>query len=146
MNKFYILFSLIFISTSAFSQGQQEDCYSYYNDYFQARGAFKVKDSIYEKVIISIRTVDQDGSPITNCLYGKVKVKNGAVVSMHLQFVDGEYEIFEPKFKNDYDMVIVGGVSRTQVTMDDEKINVFFVNHIRPKKKNYQAAPLIKFD
>lgn len=140
MRKIYFT-SLLFLFVAA-SYAQDVDCYNYYYKAFEDRGAYNVEDGVHDtKVIVSIRS----GNDI-DCYEGKVEVKNGVIVKIFLKFVDETFEVYNPKFKNDYATTIKNGVSRSQITMEDEIINVFFLDKIKPKKKNYKKAKLIKLD
>lgn len=140
MKNLYFLFLFVSLSFSGFSQ-DDVDCYNYYYKVFEQRGAYNVEDGSHEDVIVSIRKGDQ-----SDCYEGKVQVENNTVVKIFLQFEDGSYEPYSPKFKNDYATTIKDGISRSQITMEDEIVNVFFIKKIKPKKKNYKKAKLIKLD
>jgi hypothetical protein len=129
------------LTSLSFAFGQDSDCYNHYYKVFKERGAYKINDGVHENVIISVRG---EGDP--ECFLGKVEVKGGNVVKMFLSFEDDTYELFDPKLKNDYATTISRGISRSQITMDDEIINVFFIKKIKPKKKKYKKAPLIKIE
>ena len=134
MKKLYFASLLCLFITASYAQ--DVDCYNYYYKAFEQRGAYNVEDGVHDKkVIVSIRTGNE-----TECYEGKVEVKNGVIVKIFLKFVDN------PKFKNDYATTIKNGVSRSQITMEDEIVNVFFLDKIKPKKKNYKKAKLIKLD
>lgn len=139
MKKIYLL--TLFLTALNFAFGQDGDCYNHYYKVFKERGAYKVNDGTYENVIITIRG---EGEP--ECYLGKVEVKDGNVIKMFLSFEDDTYELYEPKLKNDYPSTVSAGISRSQITMDDEIVNVFFVKKIKPKKKKYKKAPLLKLE
>ena len=139
MKKIYLL-ALITI-TFNFAFGQDVDCYNHYYKIFKERGAYKINDGVHEKVIITVRG---EGEP--DCYLGKVEVKDGNVVKMFLTFEDDTYELYEPKLKNDYPSTVSAGISRSQITMDDEIINIFFVKKIKPEKKKYKKAPLLNLE
>lgn len=139
MKKIYFL-ALITLTLN-FALAQDVDCYNHYYKIFKERGAYKINDGVHEKVIITVRG---EGEP--ECYLGKVEVKDGNVVKMFLTFEDDTYELYEPKLKNDYPSTVSAGISRSQITMDDEIINVFFVKKIKPLKKQYKKAPLLKLE
>lgn len=138
--KTLLFFTLLLGSSLIFAQ---ENCYQKYIKVFEVRGANEVKDGTYEDIIVTIRK----GS-YSDCLIGKVKVINGNIEpgSIHLSFVDGSYEKFDRAYKYDEPIRIINGVSKTMVTMDDELINIMFVDAIKPKKKAFKRAPSPDFD
>lgn len=139
MKNLYLL--ILFILPISLSYAQDVNCYNYYYKVFQQRGAYNVEDGNHEDVIVSIRKGDA-----SDCYEGKVTVKDNTVTKIFLQFEDGSFEPYSPKFKNDYATTIKDGVSRSQITMEDEIVNVFFIKKIKPKKKKYKKAKLIKLD
>lgn len=140
MKKLYFAALLATCSLSGFSQ-DDVDCYNYYYKVFEQRGAYNVQDGVHEDVIVSIRSGNE-----TECYEGKVEVKNGSVSKIFLEFEDKTYEAYSPKFKNDYATTIKNGVSRSQITMEDEIVNIFFLEKIKPKKKKYKKAKLRKLE
>lgn len=140
MKNLYFLFLFISLSFAGLSQ-DEVDCYNYYYKVFEKRGAYNVEDGDHENVIVSIRKGDQ-----ADCYEGKVHVKDNTITKIYLKFEDGSFELYTPKFKNDYPTTIKDGISRSQITMEDEIVNVFFIKKIKPKKKKYKKAKLIKLD
>ncbi|GIV40930.1 MAG: hypothetical protein KatS3mg034_0240 [Vicingaceae bacterium] len=141
-----ILSFILFISFyHVFSQEEAEPtCYQKYALVFEKRGAFPVKDGTYDDVIITFRR----GSS-ADCFLGKATVKDGRIIldELYIKFEDGTYEKIERKFKYPEEPIkIVNGISNSIVCHDDELINVMFVKHIKPKKKNYKKAPEPEFD
>jgi hypothetical protein len=134
-----ILLTLLF-STSLISLNAQSEptCYQKYAKVFEVRGANNVKDGNHESVVVTIRK----GS-FADCFIGQVKVKNGIIDkgSLKLSFVDGSFEPFRREYKFDDPITIVNGMSKTMVTMDEELVNVMFVEAIKPKKKALKRAP-----
>lgn len=134
-----ILFTILFSLVTMLSFGQDDrNCYDKYADKFQERGAFEVEDGWYENVIITFRKDDH-----AECLFGKVKVENGAVTVIYLKYADGTYEEnpIKKKYKHEDPATIVNGISKTKITEDNELINVIFVKSIKPPKKKYSEAP-----
>ena len=123
------LFLILSINLSA--QGSPT-CFQKYAKVFEVRGANLVKDGVHKDVIISIRK----GS-FADCFLGKVKVLNGVIVrkSIELSFVDDSFEPLTRSYKSEDPINIVGGISRTLLTNDEELINIMFVSAIKPKKK-----------
>lgn len=114
-----------------------ESCYAAYARVFEARGARDVEDGMHDNVIISIRQGVR-----SDCYKGKVKVEKGVVKEMFIKFTDGGYDVFAPNLKSDQTAEIVNGISKTLITADERLINVLFINHIKPKKKEYERASL----
>lgn len=141
MKKLYFLFLLSAFSFTSFSQNSEQDCYEYYNKYFSERGGYKVEDGQHNNVIISIKTGSE-----AECFQGKVNVENGVITHIFFLLEDESFEEYKPKFKNDYPITVHNGVSRTQITIDDEIVNIFFIEKIKPKKQKRKKATLIKFD
>lgn len=149
MKKIVLLINLIvfsFFTVSAQSNGDEEiepTCYQKYAKVFEKRGAYEVKDGVYDDVIITFRK----GSS-ADCFYGKVTVVKEQIdkEKIFLKFEDNSYEKVRKKYKYEQPVTIDNGISRTMVTHDDELINVLFVDKIKPKKKAYIRAPDPDFD
>ena len=145
MKKIITTLVLTAIVSVAFSQSSPESsCYTKYAKVFEKRGAKEVADGTYDDVIITIRK----GS-MADCFYGKVTIKEGNVDyrNMYLKFEDGTFEKLDLTFKNEKVYIkIVNGISNTFVTMDEELVNVLFVNRIKPTKKKYAQAAEPDFD
>ncbi len=139
--KYFVLGLGMCLFTNLLAQSSIESCYDSYLKVFENRGASKVVDGTHDDVIISVRSNGQ-----AECYLGKVHVKGGEITQMFMKFEDKSYEKFNVKWKKAYPITIHNGVSRTQVTTDDEKVNVMFTKSIKPKKKKYQRAPVPKFD
>lgn len=145
MKKIYaILFSLfcsIVIANAQAPAEEEASCYYQYLKIFESRGANDVTDGVFDDVVISVRKGTR-----TDCYTGKVMIEKKAIRTMYIKFSDGNYDLFEPLFKFKEDIVIVNGKSKTQVTVDDQLIDVFFPKLLRPKKKSYERAPLPSLD
>ncbi len=132
-------------SIAQVKKGGQEvvapNCYQKYAAVFEKRGAKHVEDGVHDDIIITIRQgINAD------CFYGRVKVDQGKISKMEFKFEDGTFEFLDKRYKQRFDGTIQNGMSRSQVTEDDEIINVLFVKHIKPKKKEYMKAPDPNFD
>lgn len=121
----------------------QDECYYQYVEKFEQRGAFFVEDGMHEDVIITFRKGSR-----TDCFLGRAKVANGMInkSTIYLKLEDGSYEPVSRKFRNNNPVEIDGGVSETMVALDDELINIFFSDSLKPKKKDYVRAPDPEFD
>lgn len=145
MKKIYsLVFSLFCITTIAFSQVPAEDdasCYYQYLNVFESRGANDVTDGVLDDVVISVRKGTR-----TDCYSGKVMIEKKAIKTMYIKVVDGSFDLFEPLYKFKEEIIVVNGKSKTQVTVDDQLIDVFFPKLLRAKKKSYERAPLPSLD
>lgn len=133
---------LIVIAGRLTAQTQEGSCYNQWAKAFEIRGADDVKDGWHEGVVLTIRT----GSK-TTCLTAKVQVEAGNVKEIFIKYVDGKFEVYKPEWKyTDQKGVITNGISHTLQTMDDDLVNVIFINHLKAKKKAYELAPLPGID
>lgn len=135
---------LSFVSLSFFlSNAQDEDrsCYAMWAKAFEIRGSHEIKDGWHDGVVLSIRVGSRN-----DCYTSKVQVEQGKVKDIFIKFVDGRYEPYLPKYKYDQKHTITNGISKTVQTVDDELINIIFINHLLPKKQAYEKAPLPTFD
>jgi len=95
MKKSLLVLIITLISTISFSQ--TDDCYSRLQKAFNVRGANPVSNDMHRNVIISY--FQTDGSAY--CISGKVRVENGKIVSIFIQYDDNTYELMEKDFYND---------------------------------------------
>lgn len=141
MKKHLLILSVLLISTSIFSQNSATttDCFKKLEEAFAKRGSLSVADAIHTNVIISFF---EDGG--SRCVGGKVRVENGTVTSIFLQFEDGTYELMDKKFYNAKKMapVITNGISEMITTVDGEKLRVVFIDKLKPKKQTYKEINL----
>lgn len=141
MKKHLLILSVLLISTSIFSQNSAAttDCFKKLEEAFAKRGSLSVADAIHTNVIISF--FEEGGS---RCVGGKVRVENGTVTSIFLQFEDGTYELMDKKFYNAKKMapVITNGISEMITTVDGEKLRVVFIDKLKPKKQTYKEINL----
>lgn len=148
MKKMYAFLCSLLLSSVLFSAKAQSpaavdeaSCYYQYLKVFELRGANEVLEGINEDVVISVRKGTR-----TDCYTGKVIVEKKAIKTMYIRFSDGNYDLFEPIYKFKEDIVVVNGKSKTQVTVDDQLVDVFFPKLLRPKKKSYERAPVPSLD
>lgn len=130
MKKSLLFLSAIFIAISA---SAQSDCYKKLEEAFNKRGAYTVADDMHRNVIISY--FQKDGT--SRCVSGKVRVENGQIQSVFIQYDDDTYELMEDKFYNDKKTfpVIVNGISEMIYTSKGEKFKVIFIEKLKPKQK-----------
>ena len=112
------------------------NCYDKYAKKFEERGANEVEDGWHDEVVITFRK----GSN-ADCLIGKVLVEEGKITQIQIANADGTYEWYKKKFKTAIEFTVTNGISATQITADDELVNVIFVKHIKPPKKKFMVAP-----
>jgi hypothetical protein len=136
MKKHFLLLSVLFLSLSSFSQN---DCFKKLEDAFAKRGANTVGDAIHSNVIVSF--FEETG---TRCVGGKVRVENGTITSVFLQFNDNSYELMEKKFYNAKKTppTITNGISEMIYTADGEKFRIVFIEKLKPKKQVYKEISL----
>ncbi|MGQ3014949.1 MAG: hypothetical protein ACT6QS_14665 [Flavobacteriales bacterium] len=134
---FLFLLSLPVLLFAQTPESNDDNCFVQYMKLFEKRGGNEVVDGVYDDVIISIRIGTQ-----CDCYRGKVKVENKAIRSVYIRYSDGSYDLYEPNYKYKDDWLVVAGKSKTRVTNDDKLVDIFFPSLLRPKKKDYEKAPL----
>ena len=132
-----ILFTLV-LSTISFAQ---EDCFTRLENAFKERGSLSISDDIHSNVIICF--FEEGG---TRCVGGKVRVENGTITSVFLQFEDNTYEMMNKKFYSSAKRLpptISNGISELIQTSDgQDKFKVVFIGKLKPKKKAYKEINL----
>ncbi len=143
LSLLFLLFSSSPIKGQANGEDDQKNCFEKYVEAFERRGAKKVEDTVHEEVVVTIRKGERG-----DCFMGKAEVKDGIVVKTHLMVEDSTYERMTYDYKHEeVKAEIVNGVSRTKVTEDEGKlVNVLFIDHMKPKQKEYIRAPEPDFD
>ncbi|MFD1552311.1 hypothetical protein DNU06_11240 [Putridiphycobacter roseus] len=131
------IFLLILLSVFFVNSYAQTGCYSDWKTVFEKRGAYTVTDDMYRNVIISFIEGEE-----SFCIYGKVRVENGKIVSIFVQYEDGEFALMDQKFTNKLKRApgIVNGISEEISNEAGEKFYVLFVDKIKPKKREYKKA------
>ena len=132
-----ILLTILISSTLAFSQ---EDCYTRLANAFKERGSLSVSDDIHSNVIICFFDNEE-----TRCVGGKVRVDNGTITSVFLQFEDDTYDMMTEKFYSTAKRMppsINNGISEMIQTARGEKFKVVFIKKLKPKKKAYKQISL----
>ena len=138
MKKLLISLSIVGFITFLSSSIVVDDlnCYDKYSKKFEERGANEVENGWHEDVVITFR---KGGS--ADCYIGKVRIEEFKITQLYIKNADGTFEIYKKKFKPGGDFTIINGISQTQITTDDELVNVIFVKHIKPPKKKLTVAP-----
>jgi hypothetical protein len=137
MKKQLVILFTIVLSSITFAQ---EDCYTRLENAFKERGSLSVSDDIHSNVILCF--FEEEG---TRCVGGKVRVENGTVTSVFLQYEDNTYEIMSKKFYSSAKRLpptISNGISELIQTADGEKFKVVFISKLKPKKKAYKEISL----
>ncbi len=126
-----ILFIFALVSIGTF-YAQTTDCYKKYEEAFIKRGAFTVGDDMHRNVVISY--FEKDG---TSCVSGKVRVENGQITQIFIQFDDQTYEPIDKKFYNEKKTYpsVINGISEMIYTNDGEKFKIIFIEKLKPKQK-----------
>lgn len=145
MKQLIFAFAFLISSLGLFAQtsSDREDksCYAMWAKAFEIRGSHEIKDGWHDGVVLSIRSGSRN-----DCYTAKVQVEKGDIKDIFIKFVDGRYEPYLPKYKYDQKISITNGISRTMQTVDDELVNIIFINHLLPKKQAYEKAPLPSLD
>ena len=130
-----LIFFGILLSSSAMAQ----DCFIRLQKAFDDRGAYSVGDNMHRNVYLSYF---EDGT--SRCISGKVRVENGKIVSVFMQYNDGTYELLDAKFYNSNKLqpAIINGISEMIYTAEGEKFKVVFIDQLKPKQKAFKAIEL----
>jgi len=136
MKKSLLILSAIFISTTSFSQG---DCFKKLEEAFSKRGSSSIADDMHLNVIVSFF----EGESV-KCVGGKVRVENGTITSIFLQFNDNTHESMNKKFYNSKKTppIISNGISEMIFTAEGDKFRVIFIDKLKPKKREYKEINL----
>lgn len=132
-----LLIGLSFLTlTSIYAQN---GCYDRLEKAFAKRGAYTVSDDMHRNVILSFFTPDGQ-----ECLNGKVRVENGFITAIFIQFNEGDYELIEKKFANPQKTPpkVVNGISEMIHVSDGQKLKVIFIDKLKPKQREYKSAEL----
>lgn len=137
------LFVFFFALSINAAMAQKEEkielnCYNKWAVKFEERGAEDIKDGIYTDVIISSR----QGNKAT-CNSGKAEVLKGKLIKCYTLLSDGTYEEVKRTWKNksNENVNIVGGISRSMLTVHNEIINVLWPSSMKAKKAKPIQAP-----
>jgi hypothetical protein len=142
MKKLFYVLILVAGTGVLRAQSEEASCYSQWAKAFEVRGADDVKDGWHDGVVISIRSGSR-----TKCFTAKVEVTNQVIKEIFIKFVDGKFELYKPDWKYpEQTASIINGISKTLQTKDDELVNLIFINHLKPKKKAFELAPLPDID
>lgn len=121
------------------SIAQENNCFSKLESAFAKRGSYSVADDMHRNVILSFFEGEN-----SYCLNGKVRVENGMITSIFIQYQDGDYELYDKKFYNlqKNPPKITNGISEMIFTTDNEKLRVVFIEKLKPKQREYSKANL----
>lgn len=138
MKRSLLLAISFFTITGLFAQ--EENCFTRLEKAFAKRGSYTIADDMHRNVILSF--FESDGS--CECLYGKVRVENGMITNIFIQFNEGDFELMDKKFYNAQKTPpkITNGISEMIYTQDGEKLRVVFIEKLKPKQREYKQAEL----
>ena len=124
-----------FMPTASFSQ----ECFTRLQKAFDERGSTAIANDMHRNVILSYL---EDGAYY--CLSGKVRVEDGYITNIFIQYEDASYERLEKKFTNadKTEPAITNGISEMIYIDGGERLRVVFIDNLKPKKKGYKAATL----
>ena len=137
MKKQLLILITLLLSSVTFAQ---DDCYTRLENAFKERGSLSVSDDIHSNVIICFFDDEE-----TRCVGGKVRVDNGTITSVFLQFEDDTYDMMTEKFYSTAKRMpptINNGISEMIQTARGEKFKVVFIKKLKPKKKAYKQINL----
>ncbi len=141
--KTKVMFALFFALSLNPAMAQKEEkielnCYNKWAVKFEERGAEEVKDGVYTDVIISSRM----GNKAT-CNTGKAEVLKGKLIRCYTLLSDGTYEEIKRTWKNksNENVNIVGGISKSMITVHNEIINVLWPSSMKAKRAKPIQAP-----
>lgn len=137
MKKTILVILSVFSVFALFSQ--DGGCFPQLEKAFEKRGSYTVADDMHRNVILSFFEGED-----SFCLNGKARVENGNIVSIFIQFKDGDYEFYNKKFYNAQKNPpkVNNGISEMIYTADGEKLKVVFIEKLKPKQREYQKANL----
>ena len=132
MKKTILIALSIFSLSTLFAQ---DGCFDRLQKAFEKRGSYAVADDMHRNVILSFFTPDGQ-----ECLSGKVRVENGYITSIFIQYRDGDFFLLEKKFYNQQKNPpkVTNGISEMIVNADRENFRVVFIDRLKPKKKSLQ--------
>ena len=138
MKRFLLIGLTLVLTTLTFAQADNT-CYKIWEKHFKKRGAYSVADDMHRNVIVSFVEGDE-----AYCYRGKVRVEGGKITSIFIQYEDNTYELYDQKFYNSKRERpgIINGMSENISSENGEKLKVFFIEKVKPQKKQYKAAPL----
>lgn len=138
MKKTLLIALSLFILTGLTAQ-EDQGCFDRLSKAFKERGSYSVADDMHRNVILSFFSPG-----IQECLVGKVRVENGFITSIFIQYVDGDFYLLDRKFANGEGNPpsIKNGISEMIYVEDGQKIRVIFIDKLKPKQRAYKAAVL----
>jgi hypothetical protein len=138
MKILYLLF--LFITMSVFT-ARAQNCFTQLEEAFNKRGSYTISDDMHRNVILSFFNTRD-----TSCVTGKVRVENGTITSIFLEYQDNTFELMERKYFNAKKQfpTITNGISELIYTTEGEKFKVVFIDKLKPKSKEYNKAVIPK--
>ncbi len=112
-------------------------CFNTLEKIFEGRGAYPVPDEWHRNVVISFfEGVD------SYCISGKVRVEDGTIASVFLQYNDNTYDSYDHKFFNvdNQPPTISNGISEMIYSDNGEEFRIVFIDYLKPEPKKYKIA------
>ena len=136
MNKILLFATTLLTTTLSFAQG---DCFSKLESAFEKRGAYTVADDMHRNVILSFFSPEGQ-----ECLNGKVRVENGFITQIFIQYADGDYEPIKHKFTSasKTPIKVYNGISEMIHVADGQKLRVVFIEKLKPKAREFKSAAI----
>jgi hypothetical protein len=124
-----LLFTFFFIGYLSFAYSQT-DCFLKLEKAFAERGANAVPDGMHKNIVICFFNKERMG-----CYRGKVRVENGKITSVFLQYSDDSYVLYEDPFHNAIKTapIIKSGISEMIYSAKGESFKIVFVDQLKPK-------------
>lgn len=138
-DKVNLLLILAGICMSNVLSAQTDNCFKKFEDAFAKRGSYTVADEMHMNVIICYFE-----KVAVSCVSGKVRVENGMITNVWLQYDDNSYDMMDKKFYNEKKLnpTITNGISEMINTADGEKFRIVFIEKLKPKSKTLKEVTI----
>lgn len=120
----------VFLIGQLFSAHSQAACFTKLEKAFLERGANPVPDAMHKNVVICFFNKEKMG-----CYHGKVRVENGKVTSVFLQYSDDSFVLYEDPFYNAVKTAptIKNGISEMIYSSKGDSFKILFMDQLKPK-------------
>ena len=124
-----LLLTFFFIGHLYFAHSQT-DCFLKLEKAFVERGANTVPDAMHKNIVICFFNKERMG-----CYRGKVRVENGKITSVFLQYSDDSYVLYDDPFHNAMKTapIIKSGISEMIYSAKGESFKIVFMDQLKPK-------------
>ncbi len=135
-----LLLTILFIG-HLFLAHSQSDCFLKLEKAFAERGANVVPDAMHKNVVICFFNKEKMG-----CYRGKVRVENGKITSVFLQYSDDSYVLYEDPFHNAMKTapIITSGISEMIYSAKGESFKIVFMDQLKPKTSGQMFNNLLE--